>query len=292
MLNGGKRLPPLMMVQKVETITNKIGVFMGKVALTLFISFFMMSSMASEAVQLFDLKTYDPVKVGLKDFSCEVRLAGITDKIKQNFPTLNIKDEIYYKLYWVAPGKVDFQVMGMPSGFREIKQNLKNLVVNRLDYLIPQPLGKRFRSYKMTEMKQSGGIKVIGEDPTNSLPVNKVDMFFDNEGKLSSYKSYSPVGFRESRFDYGKKSWSKNKWVLKEVEAKMIQGPQVTEIETEIDYKNYVGFGFPEKISIETKQYVVSPEQNEKKNERTGKTEITFSNYKINDGAAQKYFRN
>lgn len=265
---------------------------MRKVALFILLLVTTKTLLASESVQQFDLRTYDPIKVGLKDFTCEVRLKGITEKIKKDFPAIKINDEVYYKLFWVYPGKVDFQVQGIPAGFRELKQNLKNLIVNRLDYLVPQSLGKRFRAYTMTETKIKSGVKVEGKDPTNNLSVNKIELYFDKEERLKTFKSYSPMGFQESSFDYKKKSWSKNKWVLEEVDAKMIQGPQVMEIETEIDYENYVGFGFPSEITIKTKQYVVSPEKNEKKNERSGETVITFSDYKINDKEAQKYFRN
>ncbi len=250
------------------------------------------SVLSSEQLQLFDLKTYDPVKVGLKDFTCEVRLKGITEKIQKDFAAIKLKGEVYYKLYWAYPGKVDFKIEGIPPGFNELRQNLKNLVVNRLDYLIPQALGKRFRGYELIEKKLGSGVRVIGTDPTNTLPINKVELYFDRDEKLKSYKSFSPLGFKESTFEYKKKSWSKNKWVLEGVEAKMIQGPQVTEIVTEMDFENIEGYGFPTEIKVETTQYVVSPEDNEKKNERKGESILTFSKYKINDGAALRYFRN
>lgn len=265
---------------------------MAKLTMLITLLMFSIGALSSEQLTLFDLKTYDPIKVGLKDFTCEVRLDGITEKIKNDFAAINLKGEVYYKLYWAYPGKVDFEIIGLPSGFNELRQNLKNLVINRLDYLIPQPLGKRFRGYELTEKKLGSGIRVIGTDPTNTLPVNKIELYFDREEKLKSYKSFSPLGFRESTFDYKKKSWSKNKWVLEEVTAKMIQGPQVTEIQTEMDFENIEGYGFPTQIKVETTQYVVSPEDNEKKNERKGQSLLTFSKYKINDGAALKYFRN
>ncbi len=245
-----------------------------------------------ELIESFDLRTYDPLKNGLKDFSCEIRLKGLTERLKKELVSLDIKDEVYYKLFWIYPGKLDLVVEGLPRGFQELRNNLKNLIVNRVDYLVPQKLGKRIRGYELTPQKTSSGTLVKAKDPANSKAVNKIELMFDKEGKLSTYKSYSPLGFQQSVFSYTKKSWSKNKWVLNEVKAKTIQGPQVTEIETEIDHENYVGYGFPEKILISTTQYVVAPGKDEKKQERTGQTELSFSNYKINAGEATKHFRN
>lgn len=248
--------------------------------------------LGSEVIENFDLRSYDPVRNGLKDLTCEIRLKGLTERLRKELVSLKIPGEVYYKLYWLYPGKLDIVIEGLPKGFNELKNNLKNLVVNRVDYLIPQKLGKRLRSYKMTTKSVKNGLLVKGEDPTNTKAVNRIELMFDGDERLLSYKSYSPLGFQQSTFEYGKKSWSKNKWVLEKSFAKTIQGPQVTEIETEIDYGNQVGFGFPESIEIETTQYVVAPGEKEKKQERKGETVLTLSKYKINSGEAQKYFRN
>lgn len=247
---------------------------------------------ALEIIENFDLRSYDPVRNGLKDFTCEIRLEGLTERLKSELVSLKLKNEVYYKLYWLYPGKVDIVVQGLPNGFKELRNNLKNLVVNRVDYLVPQKLGTRLRSYKLTTQKIRSGVLIKGEDPTNTKAVNRIELIFDGDDRLKSYKSYSPLGFQESKFEYGKKSWSKNKWVLEGSEAKTIQGPQVTEINTKVKYGNKVGIGFPESIKINTTQYVVAPGKKERKQERTGTTELMFSNYKINSGEAQKYFRN
>lgn len=247
---------------------------------------------SSEVVESFDLRSYGPIKNGLKDLTCEIRVEGLTKKLKEELVSLNIKEEIFYKLYWLYPGKLDIVVEGLPKGFLELKANLKNLVINRVDYLIPQDLAKRLRSYQLEVKKLKNSTVVKGIDPTNNKAINKIELIFDGDETLKTYKSYSPLGYQESNFTYTKKSWSKNKLVLEATEAKSIQGPQVTEIDTEIKYENQVGFGFPEEISIKTTQYVVAPGKEEKKQERKGKTKISFSNYKINSGIAQEYFRN
>jgi hypothetical protein len=179
----------------------------------------------------------------------------------------------------------------LPKGFLELRRNLKNLVASRIDYIIPQELAPKLRSYELKIKKTASGFLVTGEDPTNNKAVNRLEVGFTKDGRLSRYKSYSPLGFQQSGFSYAKKSWSKNKWVLEQVKAKMIQGPQITESKTSITYGNQVGFGFPVEVSVKTKQYVAAPGKEERKLERTGGSEILFSKYKVNSGVAQKYFR-
>ncbi len=246
---------------------------------------------ANTTVTDFDLMSYSPVKMGLKDIYCEVRVDGLTEQVKKQYVTVKIRDEIYFQLYWMYPGKVAIEVEGVPLGFEQLKQNLIGLIVNRIDYLVPQDLSPKLRGYNLKSKKSGGSIILEGVDPTNTKAVNKIEVGFDNQGILKKYKSYSPLGFQNSIFEYEKKSWSKNKWVLDEIEAKMIQGPQVTETNTEIKYENVAGFGMPERITVSTKQSVVAPGEEEKKIERTGESKITFSNYKLNVGEAQKFFR-
>ncbi|MAF78278.1 MAG: hypothetical protein CME63_00775 [Halobacteriovoraceae bacterium] len=239
----------------------------------------------------FDLTSYNPIKTGLKDVYCEVRLDGLTEQIKKQYVTVKIKNEIYYELYWMYPGRVALEVQGIPRGFDQLRESLKALIVNRIDYLIPQEISPKLRGYKLKEKKVGSNTVLEGEDPTNTKAINKIEVSFNNQGVLTKYKSYSPLGFQDSLFDYEKKSWSKNKWVLDEVRTKMIQGPQITETETEIEYENVVGFGMPGEITVKTKQSVVAPGENEKKIAREGESKLTFTNYKLNMGMAQKYFR-
>jgi len=249
------------------------------------------SLFAEGLISDFDLTAYNPLKTGLKDISCEVRVDGLTEQIKKQYVTINIKSEIYYQVYWMYPGRMGIEVIGIPRGFEQIKDSLVGLIANRLDYMVPQELSPGLRSYKFNQTKKNGEVVLEGQDPTNKMAVNKLEIGFSKDGVLKSYKSYSPLGFQKSNFTYDKKSWSKNKWVLSSVEADMIQGPQKTSSVTRIEYTNVAGYGMPEKIEIETKQSVVAPGKNEEKIARSGTNILNFSNYKLNNGEAQKYFR-
>lgn len=257
-----------------------------------FITILISSVHANSSVSDFDLISYSPIKVGLKDLVCEVHLDGLTEQVKKQYVTVKVADEVFYKLYWIYPGKIYIDVEGIPRGFEQLKQSLVGLIVNRLDYLIPQDLAPRVRGYELKKVgSKHGGTSYEGVDPTNTKAATKIEIGFDSRGVLKRYKSYSPLGFQESTFDYAKKSWSKNKWVLEGVSAKMIQGPQVTESNTKIQYEKVSGYGLPKEISVHTSQKIVAPGEGEKKLERTGESKITFNNYVLNMGKAQKFFR-
>jgi len=247
---------------------------------------------ANSSISDFDLTSYSPIKVGLRDLVCEIRLDGLTKQVKKQYVTVKVGKEVFYKLYWIYPGKFYVDVEGIPQGFEQLKQSLVGLIVNRLDYIIPQELAPRMRGYELKKTKGDGtGLTFGGIDPTNTKPINKIEIGFNRKGALKRYKSFSPLGFQESKFKYAKKSWSKNKWVLDKVNAKMIQGPQVTISDTVIKYKNIGGYGLPKEIIIKTRQKLVAPGEGEKEIERTGESKIRFSNYKLNIGVAQKFIR-
>ncbi|CAN0101634.1 unnamed protein product, partial [Chrysoparadoxa australica] len=77
---------------------------------TIFVLAFMNSAYAVDLLENFDLRSYSPVKNGLKDFTCQIRVKGLTDQVKKDLVNVKINDEIYYKLYWVYPGKIDITV--------------------------------------------------------------------------------------------------------------------------------------------------------------------------------------
>jgi len=258
----------------------------------IFISITISTTHANNYVSDFDLTSYSPVKIGLKDLVCEIHLEGLTNQVEKQYVTVKIGKEVFYKLYWMYPGKFYIDVAGIPQNFVQIKKSLVGLIVNRLDYIIPQELAPRIRGYQLKKMVGHHGVIIFeGVDPTNTKTTNKIEVGFDSKGVLKNYKSYSPLGFQESVFKYQKKSWSKNKWVLEGVNTKMIQGPQVTQSSTNIEYSKVSGYGLPKKIVVKTNQKVVAPGENEKKIERSGESKIIFSNYKLNMGEAQKFIR-
>jgi hypothetical protein len=246
---------------------------------------------ALEVIETFDIRSYDPVQSGLKDLSFEMEVSNLADLVEKKLPTSKIK-KVYFMVYWVFPGRFEIEVEGLPRGFYDIKRELKNLVKNRLDYVIPQKMAPKFRSYKLKSEKTKRGILIKGEDPTSTRAVNRLEIEFHKEGWISKFRTYSPLGFQGLAFKWKTESWSKNKWVLSSNIATTLAGVQKTIIKSKLKYRNIDGFGFPVTVNINTEQVIQVPGKNQKPAQRKHEQVITFKNYLVNKGKAAKYFKN
>ncbi len=262
---------------------------MIKQIIAVFIIFISLSSpsssvWANKEVEQFDLRYYHPENYGLKDLVFEIRISDLVKRLNAN-KTLGKLEDVYYKIYWMFPGEYRIEINGLPNGFMQIKNGLKQMIKARLDYVIPQKLAPKVRSYKLTSTKKASGILVKGVDQTHTKPVNEINLLFDVRGKLKEFKTYSPVGVNNSEMDLNVKPWSHNKWVIDKVKV-VNSGTQITTINSEIDYTTIAGFGFPEKIDITTK---VKPYEANSKRIIVVKSTLLFSKYEVNSGKAQRF---
>ena len=130
----------------------------------------------------------------------------------------------------------------------------------------------------------------MGTDKTHTRAVNEIRLSFDGGGKLTGFKTMSPMGVNTSEMKMSAKSWSHNKWVVDRLIVKSIQGIQMTEINHDVEYENVDGFGFPKKVEVMTTRKLVKPESVKSKDEQLKlKTEVMFSKYEVNTGKAQRY---
>ena len=244
-----------------------------------------------EIIQTFDIRTYDPLGYSLRDLTFEIRLESMTEFVKKRLVDTKIK-EVFFKVYWVFPGKFDIQVKGLPKGFYEIRSELKALVINRLDYVIPQKLAPKLRGYRFKESKTKRGTMIVAKDPSQQKNVNEIRISFNKEGKLTSFATSSPAGYQKAKMMMSPKSWSHNKWVLDSIVSTSIAGMQTTKIESNLKYFNKDGFGFPQVVSVLTTQKIQAPSsKNTKPQERQVESVIRFSNYRVNSGEAKEYFK-
>ncbi len=240
-------------------------------------------------IENFDIRYYDPSNYGLRDLVFEIRMTNLVETMKQR---LQIKDlvDVYFKIYWMYPGKYKVDVEGLPAGFNEIKNELKTMVKNRLDFVIPQKLSPKVRSYDLKSKKSKKGTTIVGTDKTHTRAVNEIRLSFDGGGKLTGFKTMSPMGVNSSEMKMSAKSWSHNKWVVDRLVVKAIQGIQMTEIRHDVKYENVDGFGFPNKVEVKTTRKLVKPKSvKDKSDELELKTEVLFSKYEVNTGKAQRY---
>lgn len=243
---------------------------------------------ADALVRNFDIRSYNPKDAGLRDLAFEVRYDGLKEYVEEALGRVELVD-VYFQVYWLAPGRFEIIVAGLPEGFEEMRSQLATMVRNRMELVIPEPLTNRLRGYNLRTQSIQGGIQVIGQDPTHSKMINEIFLNFDNEGRMTRIRTQSPMGTNTSELKMSPKSWSDNKWVLDEIEISSIQGIQRTTVKKEIEYKNVSGFGVPKQVKITTTQKLVRPEGDEGEAfEQSDVSNIVFTNFRVNNGDARK----
>ena len=246
---------------------------------------------SNDHVENFDLKYYHPEKFGLKDLVFEVRISNLKEMLEKRF-TFGKLEDVFFRVYWIFPGKYEIEVHGLPRGFNQVKQELTGLIHARMDYVIPQRLDPKLRSYKLSKMKKKGGrgVSLKGIDLTQTRPVNEIHLSFDKKGKLTTFKSFSPAGVKTSKMEMNVKEWSHNKWIADSISVKMIQGVQVTTIDNQIVYSPINGIGFPKEVNVSTTHELTLGNDNKgKSNKRKISSSLSFTNYEVNTGKAQRY---
>jgi hypothetical protein len=257
--------------------------------LTSFASISLNAANTPAEIENFDIRYYHPVNYGLKDLVFEVRVRNLLETLNKRL-SLGTLADIYFKVYWMMPGKYKLEVNGLPRGFKEIKSELKNMIKNRLDFVIPLKLAPKVRSYSLQSKKLKSGTSIVGKDKTHTRAINEIRLKFNNKGMLRGFKTFSPMGVNNSKFEMSAKGWSHNKWVVDALTVESIQGIQKTSMKHKIDYLSIDGFGFPLKVKISTSQELLKTKDSKAaKSSRKLDSEIMFSKYEVNTGKAQRY---
>lgn len=252
------------------------------------IIFIIQSTYANEILSQFDQDQYSPAKYGLKDLVFEIRVDGIEKDLKERF-ALNKLDDPRYKVYWLSPGRIEIEVLGLPPGFTSLKQELKKLVYERIEYVVPQDLSARLRGYRFEDKKLKNNlIQLVGKDETNTKPISKIELVLAPGGVIKSLKTYAPSGSQLAKFSIGQKNWSHSKNVVEGVEVVGVTGIQKNTLQTEINYISKDGFGFPSEIRTKSIIEAMTNTNNSMKSETQAK--LVFGEYEVNTGQAQKYF--
>lgn len=246
-------------------------------------------SQTLDELEQYDLRTYSPVNYGLKDLVFEVRVSNLLDLIKNEMAITDVVD-VYYKVYWMFPGQYKIEVEGLPKGFQELRAELRELIKERLEFVIPTPLANKLRSFSLAYKERKPQTIIEGVDETHTRDTNRLTLIFESNGKLKEFHSYSPVGISKSFFETSVKPWSHNKWVYDSLVIENTQGQQKNTIRHRFSYETISGVGFPEKIEVESTFEIIVPEDFKgEKPQTTKKTEILFSNFEVNTGKAQRY---
>jgi hypothetical protein len=243
----------------------------------------------SPELEQFDLRFYSPVNYGLKDLVFEARISNLTETLNAQ-QSLGKLVDVHFKIFWMFPDKFQVEVMGLPAGFNELKYELRQMIIGRLDFVVPESLGPRFKAYNFTKEQVGNETVLKGTDPTNKQDIGELALHFDNRGKITKMVSKTPVGTNTSSLTMNAKSWSHSKWVLEEMRIQTLQGVQSTDINHKISYTTQGGMGFPSKIDITT-TYELKINVDDKENKQTQSVDsyIEFKNYEVNTGKAKRF---
>jgi hypothetical protein len=245
----------------------------------------------NEVVEKFDAIFYKPQLFGLRDMVCEVRIVGLTEKVKNRIGKKKMND-LYFRLYWTFPGRTMVEVIGLPSGFKELKNELSAVILGKIDLIFPKSLTDQFRSYKLSGSKSGNKYIVKGVDSTNMKDVSEAYLTFDNVGRLTKMRLLSPTGVRISSFNMERKGWSQNKYVINDMDIKINLGIQTTKIKQTLQYKKVASFGLPIRIVQNVTQRMHRPGNlKAKENITSGKSIMVFSNHVVNEGVAMRYIQ-
>ena len=232
----------------------------------------------------FDNKIYSLKSKGVKDFVVDIESSKLTKQINDQ-QLFGKVEELLFRIYWTAtPERLAIEVIGLPEGFKEVKEELKASIYGLLDNLIPQTSEQRFSGYKFSQGRKSR--EIVAKDSSGIAPVPSFSLKFDEQERLVEVVGNKPVGTFVVTPVYKKEPFSDGKWVLVSQTTLSSENGQSMTVKKELSYGKSQGVAVVSDVSISTEYKAVSA------NAKTVKfsENIEFKNYKINEGSALKYF--
>jgi hypothetical protein len=232
----------------------------------------------------FDSKVYSLKTKGVRDFVVDISSSKLTQQLNQMLIFGDVKSLIF-RTYWTSnPERLAVEVVGLPDGFKEIKEDLKLSLMGMIEYLIPPTQAQRFAGYVFKNGASAS--EVIAQDKTGLAATPGFKLIFDEQERLSKILAMKPVGSLESSLNYEKESFTDGKWLLKaQVQQQIEQGQSLTTKKV-LSYGSSQGIATLSQVRITFEQKGTAGDSKSSILEET----IEFKNYKINSGEALKYF--
>ena len=257
----------------------------------IFINFSVLADKGAEDIlNQFDKSFYRPQSHGLHNFKVDIRIDGLSKKLNDHLVFGKVED-IFFELSWFsqsgvkkgAPYKIE--VFGMPKGFFEIKSELSNNIVTRLDFIVPKTQVEIMNGYHLSSSKGSdGNHTIICRDLENLRDASEIIMRFDAKKKLKSFVVKRPMGTEVVSLTLEKKPWSNGKWVLGGHKVKKTFGSQIIESESQVQYSIIGGIGLPNTITTNTTHTLMQPSAKKSDTyKREVSSEMKFSRWMVNN---------
>lgn len=231
-----------------------------------------------------DGRVYSLKTKGVKDFVVDVESDRLTKQVNDQMIFGKIENLIF-RVFWTAqPERLAIEVIGLPEGFKEVKDELKLNIMLSLENLLPVPLVQKFAGYKFSFGNSQK--EVIAEDKSGIAPIPTYVLKFDEQDRLASIEGKKPIGTFNIQMSFNKESFADGKWVLEEMTTVNSESGQSLTTKKELDYSTHEGIGVLAEVEVSTLQ---KWEQSDLKPISQRET-ITFKNYKINLGEGMKHF--
>lgn len=233
--------------------------------------------------------THNPKFRGLKDLVVDLVSPQMSKQLNDQKIFGNVQ-EVSFRIYWTAqPERIAIEVFGLPDGFREIKEELKAVMVGRLESIIPLALERKLQGYQFKlDPKKPRTVSAV--DPSYQRPIPEYELTFDTDGKLATMVAKKPVGQASTTLTWAKAPWSEPRFYVTRMSARSEEGPQMTETETDTVWQVIAGIGVPTSVRTRIKQTLKQPGAGSKPIERSIEETLNFKNYKVNVGEAMKWF--
>lgn len=245
----------------------------------------------NEVIEQYEIRSYDPQKSGLTDLVFEARIDNLTEILNKT-QTFGKLVDVYFKIYWLSPSQYKVEVMGLPKGFQEVRDDLSTLIKGKLEFIIPEKFSDKFKGYTLKAEPVADGKLIKAIDDSYTLAVPEVDLVFDNNGRLKTLQTKAAASSVKTEFFQTPKAWSNNKLVMDKVVSVNKQGIATNTITNSIEYLTVAGMGFPSKVTIKNLTEATIPangKEKEKKVKNETNTSIRFSKYEVNTGKASRF---
>lgn len=245
-----------------------------------------------EELEQFEIRSYSPQLSGVKDLVFEVRMDGLKEILEKSMAIGKLSD-LYFKVYWMNPNEFRIEVEGLPKGFKEVRDDLRQLIKGKLDFVIPEKVSDRLKQYSLNVEPITDGKLIKAIDETYTLAVPEIDLTIDKTGRLKYLETKMATNAVKTEFFHSPKSWSNNKLVLdRVVSISGTPGSSLT-VTNDLEYANVNGFGLPAKLVVKNVVEFTTPPEKEKEKPKQQKKETTsvikFSKYEINTGKAARF---
>lgn len=245
----------------------------------------------NEIIDQYEIRSYDPQKSGLIDLVFEARIDNLTEILNKT-QTFGKLVDVYFKIYWLSPAQYKIEVMGLPNGFVEVRNDLSTLIKGKLEFIIPEKFSEKFKAYTFKSEPMAGGKLIKAIDDTYTLAATEIDLAFDNSGRLKTLETRAATSAVKAEFFQTPKSWSNNKLVMDKIITVSKQAGIKSTVTNSVEYISLNGMGFPSKVSIKNLTEATIPahgKEKEKKIKNETNSAVRFSNYEVNTGKAQRF---